>query len=88
MYSNFKYTYNTQILFIGGIDFSSLQDVQLIFNSTHHSITVPFDIVNDDLVENDEALMASIRLAVPVPRVSLAPDEAELTITDTVDRAG
>ena len=30
--------------------------------------------------------MASIKLAVPVARVSLAPDEAELTITDTVDR--
>ena len=30
--------------------------------------------------------MASIKLAVPVARVSLAPDEAELTITDTLDR--
>ena len=34
--------------------------------------------------------MASIKLAVAVhvARVSLAPDEAELTITDTADRAG
>ena len=74
-------------ILLGGIDFSPLQDVRLVFNSTHNSITVPFDIINDDLVETDEALMASIRLAVPVARVSLAPDEAELTITDTVDRS-
>ena len=75
-------------MFAGGVDFHPLQDVRLVFNSTQHSITVPFDIINDDLVENDETLMASIKLAVPVARVSLAPDEAELTITDTADRAG
>ena len=70
-------------LLAGGVDFTPLQDVRLVFNSTTNSITVPITIINDILTENDETFTASIRLVMAEQRVMLAPDEAMVTITDT-----
>lgn len=67
----------------GVADFSPLQNRRLVFSASQNSSTISFNIVNDILVEDDETLTASIQLAMSVARVSLAPNQAVLTITDT-----
>ena len=67
----------------GGDDFTAVQGRQLVFNASSSSITVPITIINDNLVENNETFTASLSLAGTEDRVTLAPDEATVTITDS-----
>ena len=67
----------------GGVDYTSLVSVPLVFNSSQTQITVPIVIYNDSLVEDDETFSATISLAVATPVVTLSPNRANLTITDT-----
>ena len=43
----------------------------------------PIAIINDNMVENNETFTASLSLAGTEDRVTLAPDEATVTITDS-----
>ena len=67
----------------GGVDYTPLVSVPLVFNSSQTQITVPIIINNDSLVEDDETFSAMISLAVATPRVTLNPNRAALTITDS-----
>ena len=67
----------------GGVDYTPLVSVPLVFSSSQTQITVPIIINNDSLVEDDETFSATISLAVATPVVTLSPNRANLTINDT-----
>lgn len=56
---------------------------QLSFDATNTLSLVVVLVNQDNDLEDSESLMASIQLVMPVARVTLQPDVARITITDS-----
>ena len=71
------------ILDLGGNDYTGISSLSLTFGSTTSSIDNPVDINNDDIFELTEMFSAALSFSGdPIPRVTLLPDSAQITIFD------
>ena len=67
------------VFFSGGTDYSA-GSITLPFNASVAVICVDVGIVDDSIAENSETF--TVRIGTTEPRVTLRPDEGEVTIVD------
>ena len=71
------------ILDLGGNDYTGISDLSLTFGPNTSSIDIPVDINNDNVFELTEMFSAALSFpGDPIPRVTLSPDSAQITIFD------
>lgn len=66
-------------IYTGGEDYDSVT-ADLLFNADSTRVCTRIPITNDDVDEDDELFVAT--LSTEDPDISLAPDEADITIID------
>ena len=71
------------ILDLGGNDYTGISSFSLTFGPTTSSIDILVDINNDNVFELTEMFSAALSFpGDPIPRVTLLPDSAQITIID------
>ena len=71
------------ILDIGENDYTGISSLSLTFGPTTSSIHIPIDLINDNIFELTEMFNAALSFSGDqIPRVTLSPDSAQITIFD------